>query len=79
MGIGIVELLVGVLVVVAAMSVVTVVVLLQHRSRAADREHDLHTDLQEQRQDIERRENRLGEREERLDVLDAILAAEEQP
>ncbi len=68
MGIGIVELVVGVLAVVAAMSVVTVVVLLQHRSRAAEREHDLHTDLQEQRQDIERREHRLGEREERLDL-----------
>ena len=46
MGIGIVELMVGVLAVVAAMSVVTVIVLLQHRSRAAEREHDLHVRIE---------------------------------
>jgi len=38
-----------------------------NRHLAARREHDLHLDLQEQRQDIERREHRLTEREQRLD------------
>jgi ribonuclease Y len=65
---GIVELLVLVLGVVVAMAVATVAVLLIHRTRATRREHDLHQDLQEQRQDIERREHRLTEREERLDL-----------
>ena len=38
-----------------------------NRHLAARREHDLHLDFQEQRQDIERREHRLTEREQRLD------------
>jgi ribonuclease Y len=63
---GIVGLLVLVLGVVVALSVATVAVLLIHRQRVSRREHDLHQDLQEQRQDIERREHRLTEREERL-------------
>ena len=36
--------------------------LLWHRQRSAAREHQLHQDLHEQRQDIERREHRLGEK-----------------
>ena len=64
-------LLVGALVVVAVLVAVLVVVLLG-RHRAATREHrqreDLQRDLHEQRQDIERREHRIGEREQRLDA-----------
>ena len=65
---GLFGLLVLVLGVVVVMAVATVAVLLVHRNRSARHEHDLHQDLQEQRQDIERREHRLGEREERLDL-----------
>jgi ribonuclease Y len=43
-------------------------VILLSRQIAARREEDLHRDLQEQRQDIERREHRLAEREARLDA-----------
>ncbi len=67
-GLGVFELLILVLGAVALMAVATVAFLLVHRNRSARREHDLHQDLQEQRQDIERREHRLGEREERLDL-----------
>ena len=61
------ELLVGVLGVVVLLAVATVVLLLVHRQRSSAREHQLHQDLHEQRQDIERREHRITEREERLD------------
>ncbi|MBA2463857.1 MAG: ribonuclease Y [Nocardioidaceae bacterium] len=61
------EILLGVLGVVAALAVVIVVVLATHRRRVAQREHELRKDLQEQRHDNERREHRLAEREERLD------------
>ena len=67
-GLGVFELLILVLGAVALMAVATVAFLLVHRNRSARREHELHQDLQEQRQDIERREHRLGEREERLDL-----------
>jgi ribonuclease Y len=67
-GLGVFELLILVLGAVALMAVGTVAFLLVHRNRSTRREHDLHQDLQEQRQDIERREHRLGEREERLDL-----------
>ncbi|MGZ8736485.1 MAG: ribonuclease Y [Nocardioides sp.] len=67
-GLGVFELLILVLGAVTLMAVATVAFLLVHRNRSARREHDLHQDLQEQRQDIERREHRLGEREERLDL-----------
>ena len=43
-------------------------ILLVGRHRASQRADDLHQDLQEQRLDIERREHRLTEREERLDA-----------
>jgi hypothetical protein len=48
-----------------------------NRHLAARREHDLHLDLQEQRQDIERREHRLTEREQRLDEEQRALEARE--
>ncbi len=48
---------------------------LVNRHLAARREHDLHLDLQEQRQDIERREHRLTEREQRLDDEQRALEA----
>jgi ribonuclease Y len=48
-------------------------VLLLSRQIATRREEELHRDLQEQRQDIERREHRLAEREERLDAELAAL------
>jgi ribonuclease Y len=65
-GAGILDVLLIVLAAVVAVSVATLAVVLVSRHRAATREHDLHQDLQEQRQDIERREHRLSEREERL-------------
>jgi ribonucrease Y len=67
-GIGIIDFLLVVIAIVAALSVATMGVVLVSRHRANKREHDLHQDLQDQRQDIERREHRLGEREERLDA-----------
>jgi ribonuclease Y len=65
--VSVIELLVVILGGVVALAVATVAVLLLNRHRSAKREHDLHQDLQEQRADIERREHRLAEREERLD------------
>jgi len=62
------ELLIGFLGVALLLGFVTVGVLLYHRHRTAAREHLLHEDLHEQRQDIERREHRITEREERLDT-----------
>jgi ribonucrease Y len=67
-GVGLFE----VLLIVAAATVVLLLVVLGvgliSRHLAARREHDLHLDLQEQRNDIERREHRLAEREGRLDA-----------
>jgi len=53
------------LVVLVVVTVAVVALMLVVRQRASRREHDLHQDLQEQRLDIERREHRLGEREQR--------------
>ncbi len=66
-GVGTVELLLVVLVVavLAVGAVAGVLVFLGRRS--GRREHALHQDLHEQRQDIERREHRITEREQRLD------------
>jgi ribonuclease Y len=61
---------------VAVMALVLVVGMV-NRHLAARREHDLHLDLQEQRQDIERREHRLTEREQRLDEEQRALEARE--
>jgi ribonuclease Y len=65
---GIVELLLVIFGIVVALAVVTLGVVLLGRHRANKREDDLHQDLQDQRADIERREHRLSEREERLDA-----------
>jgi ribonuclease Y len=65
---GMVDLLVVILALVVVMAATTLGVVLLGRQRSARREHDLHQDLQEQRQDIERREHRLTEREDRLDT-----------
>jgi ribonucrease Y len=73
MDIGAIGILLGVLGLVAALAVATVIVLLLNRQKAADRVQELHEDLQEQRQDIERREHRLAEREERLDTEQRAL------
>ena len=62
---GLAELLIVALVFVVALSIATLGVVLVSRHRASRREHDLHQDLQEQRLDIERREHRLNDREER--------------
>jgi ribonuclease Y len=67
-GLGVVQLLLVVLAILVTFAVITLGVVLLGRHRASKREHDLHQDLQEQRQDIERREHRLTEREERLDA-----------
>jgi ribonuclease Y len=66
-GVGAAELLLVVLVVavLAIGAVAAVLVFLARRS--GRREHALHQDLHEQRQDIERREHRIAEREQRLD------------
>ena len=64
-GLGVVEVL---LATVVTLTVVTLGVVLLGRHRSSKRQDDLHQDLQEQRQDIERRERRLGEREARLDA-----------
>ncbi|MDX6324971.1 MAG: ribonucrease [Nocardioidaceae bacterium] len=53
-------------------------VVLLSRHYAARREHDLHLDLQEQRLDIERRAQRLGERESRLDDESTRLRARQE-
>ncbi len=65
-GAGLLDILLIVLGVVVALSVASLAVVLVSRHRSTAREHDLHQDLQEQRQDIERREHRLTEREQRL-------------
>ena len=64
---GLVELLLIIFAIVVTLAVVTLGVVLLGRHRANKREDDLHQDLQDQRADIERREHRLSEREERLD------------
>ena len=68
LGLDVTELLLAVLAVVVVIAAVGFGVVLLGRQRASKREHDLHRDLQEQRQDIERREHRLSEREDRLDA-----------
>jgi ribonuclease Y len=70
-----VELLLGAVAVALLLLVVFVAAGLLNRHLAARREHDLHLDLQEQRQDIERREHRLTEREQRLDDEQTALVA----
>jgi ribonuclease Y len=65
-GVGVLDVLLIAFAVVVVLSVASVAVVLVSRHRSASREHDLHQDLQEQRQDIERREHRLSEREARL-------------
>ena len=65
-GVGVLDILLIAFAVVVVLSVASVAVVLVSRHRSASREHDLHQDLQEQRQDIERREHRLSEREARL-------------
>ncbi len=69
-GIDLIVLVIGVVVVVPLLCLG---VLLLSRQIAARREADLHRDLQEQRHDIERREQRLAEREQRLDAEAADL------
>jgi len=62
-----VELVLFLLAVLVSLAVIAFSVMLLGRHRATNRADDLHQDLQEQRNDIERREHRLAEREERLD------------
>ena len=64
-GIGAVEVLLVVAVVALVGLAVVAVLLLSRRTRLP--QDDLQHDLHEQRQDIERREHRLTERESRLD------------
>src|SRR3954451_1049140 len=66
-GLGTTGLLLVLLGLVIVMAATTLTVFLLGRHRQTRHEHDLHLDLQEQRQDIERREHRLTEREQRLD------------
>jgi biopolymer transport protein ExbB/TolQ len=65
---GMVEWLMAIIVLLVVAGVATLAVVLLNRHRSAKHEDELHRDLQEQRQDIERREHRLTEREERLDL-----------
>jgi len=62
------DFLVALLVAVVVVGLAAAVVILLGRQRFTRREQELHRDLQEQRQDIERREHRLTEREERLEA-----------
>ena len=66
-GMGLLDVLLVVFAIVVILAVVALGVVLLGRHRAGKHEHDLHQDLQEQRLDIERREHRLSEREDRLD------------
>src|SRR3954469_9590735 len=66
-GLGTTGLLLVLLGLVIVMAAPPSTVFLLGRHRQTRHEHDLHLDLQEQRQDIERREHRLTEREQRLD------------
>jgi len=74
-GLGVVELLQIILATVVPIAVISVGVVAFGRRHSSKRRDDLHQDLQEQRQDIERREHRLGEREERLDTEGRHLEA----
>src|SRR4051794_21868027 len=74
-GLGLTIALVGVAVVLVLFCLGVV---LLSRHYAARREHDLHLDLQEQRLDIERREQRLAERESRLDEETAHLRTQQE-
>jgi ribonuclease Y len=67
LGLDMVEWLLAIIALLVVAGVGTLVVGMLNRHRAAKHEHDLHRDLQEQRQDIERREHRISEREARLD------------
>ena len=67
-GLTLVEIILAVLVLAVGLVAVAFGVVLVGRHRAGRREHDLHLDLHEQRQDIERREHRLSEREARIDA-----------
>jgi ribonuclease Y len=71
-GLDLVMVVIGVAVIVP---LICLGVLLLSRQIAARREADLHRDFQEQRHDIERREQRLAEREQRLDAETADLQA----
>ncbi|HEX6874081.1 MAG TPA: ribonuclease Y [Nocardioidaceae bacterium] len=83
---GMVEWLMAIIVLLVVAGVATLAVVLLNRHRSAKHEDELHRDLQEQRQDIERRERRLSEREARLDTetrrlqarRDELTAAETQ-
>ena len=83
---GMVEWLMAIIVLLVVAGVATLAVVLLNRHRSAKHEDELHRDLQEQRQDIERRERRLSEREARLDTetrrlqarRDELTAAEAQ-
>jgi len=73
LGLNMVELLLAIISLLVVAGIGTLVVGLLGRHRAAKHQDDLHRDLQEQRQDIERREQRIGEREERIDDLARTL------
>src|SRR5680860_1435703 len=83
-GLGVAEVLQIILATVIPIAVIIAGVALYGRRQSSKRRDDLHQDLQEQRQDIERREHRLGEREARLDTegrhleerADSLVAAE---
>jgi ribonuclease Y len=72
-GVGLVDVLLVVIAVLVALAVVILAVAMLGRHRASRRAQDLHHDLQEQRQDIERREHRISEREERIDADTQVL------
>ena len=72
---GMVEWLMAIIVLLVVAGVATLAVVLLNRHRSAKHEDELHRDLQEQRQDIERRERRLSEREARLDTESRRLQA----
>ena len=74
-GLGVAEVLQIILATVIPIAVIVAGVALYGRRQSSKRRDDLHQDLQEQRQDIERREHRLGEREARLDTEGRHLEA----
>jgi ribonuclease Y len=64
-GVGVGEVLLFALLLGLLVVAVVVGIVLHNRNLSARREHDLHVDLHDHRQDIERREQRLAAREER--------------
>ena len=78
LGLSMVEWLLATIALLVVGGVAMAVLGVLNRHRAAKHEEHLHRDLQEQRQDIERREHRISEREARADEQAHALASRAQ-